>query len=153
MDKAPEITNVASEPVTLGAEPYISEAYARAEVDKLWRKVWQVAGRVEEIPDVGDYFTYDILNDTILITRSGPDEISAFYNVCAHRGKRLADGCGHTKQFRCSYHAWRYDLTGQNVFVLDREDWGDALKPERLNMSTSLGWSPIVAISAAGTCR
>ena len=42
-----------SEPVTIGVEAYISEDYARAERDKLWRKVWQQVGRVEEIPEVG----------------------------------------------------------------------------------------------------
>ena len=27
------------------------------------------------------------------------------------------------------------------------------LKPDRLNISTSFGWSPMVAISSAGTAR
>ena len=65
-----------TEPVTIGVEAYISEEYARAERDKLWRKVWQQAGRVEEIPEVGNYLTYDILDDSILIVRTAPDKIS-----------------------------------------------------------------------------
>jgi hypothetical protein len=36
-----------SVPLTIGAEAYVSEDYARAERDKLWRKVWLQAGRVE----------------------------------------------------------------------------------------------------------
>src|SRR5262249_46281226 len=71
---------------------------------------------------------------TILIVRSAPDQISAFYNVCAHRGRRLMSGCGHAKQFVCRYHAWRYNLKGENIHVLDKEDWGGALKPERLRL-------------------
>jgi phenylpropionate dioxygenase-like ring-hydroxylating dioxygenase large terminal subunit len=121
-------------PTTFGAEAFISESYARAEPERLWRKVWQVACRVEEIPEVGDYVTYDIVDDTILVVRSAPGEISAFYNVCAHRGKRLAEGCGHATQFRCSYHAWRYNLRGENIFVLDKDDWGGALKQGRLDL-------------------
>ena len=39
-----------SDPVTIRVEAYISEDYARAERDKLWRKVWQQIGRVEELP-------------------------------------------------------------------------------------------------------
>jgi phenylpropionate dioxygenase-like ring-hydroxylating dioxygenase large terminal subunit len=128
------LTQELTEPVEFGAEAYISQTYAREEADKIWRKVWQVACREEELPDPGDYLVYDILDDTILVTRNEEGGLSAFYNVCAHRGKRLASGCGHTKQFRCSYHAWRYDLKGRNTFVLDREDWGDKLKPERLNL-------------------
>ena len=124
----------APELVEIGAEAYISESYARAEPEQLWRKVWQHACRVEEIPNIGDYVTYDIVDDSIIIVRSAVDEISAFYNVCAHRGKRLTKGCGHTPQFRCSYHAWRYNLKGENIFVLDKEDWGGTLSQDRLNL-------------------
>jgi hypothetical protein len=80
-----------SEPVTIGVEAYISEDYARAERDKLWRKVWQQVGRVEEIPEVGNYLTYDILDDSILVARTGPSEFKAHHNVCMHRGRRLVD--------------------------------------------------------------
>ena len=66
-------------PECFGAEAYISRDYARAEADRLWPKVWQHACRLEEIPAVGDFVAYDIMDDTILIVRSGPDEISAFY--------------------------------------------------------------------------
>ena len=123
-----------SEPVTYGVEPFISESYARAEREKLWGKVWQHACRVEELRNVGDYVTYDILDDTILIVRSEPEKISAFYNVCAHRGRRLMDGCGHATQFRCKYHAWRYNLKGENIHVLDKADWNGALTAERLRL-------------------
>src|SRR4051812_3339784 len=107
--------NMMSEPLIIGPEAFTSKEYAQAEADKLWPKVWQQAGRVEEVPNVGDYITYDIMDDTILIVRSEPDKISAFYNVCAHRGRRLVDGCGHTKQFRCQYHAWKYNLKGEVI--------------------------------------
>ena len=80
-----------SEPTTIGVDAYISEDYARAERDKLWRKVWQQVGRVEEIPEVGGYLTYDILDDSIIVVRSGPNEFKAHHNVCMHRGRRLVD--------------------------------------------------------------
>ena len=80
-----------SDPTTIGVDAYISEDYARAERDKLWRKVWQQVGRVEEIPEVGDYLTYDILDDSIIVVRSGPNEFKAHHNVCMHRGRRLVD--------------------------------------------------------------
>ena len=79
------------EPVLCPVEAYVSEEYARAERDKLWRKVWQEAGRVEDISNVGDYITYDILDDSILIVRTAPDQIRAYHNVCQHRGRRLVD--------------------------------------------------------------
>ncbi|MCB2074868.1 MAG: aromatic ring-hydroxylating dioxygenase subunit alpha [Novosphingobium sp.] len=122
------------EPECFGAEAYVSRDYARAEADRLWPKVWQHACRLEEIPEVGDFVTYDIMDDTILIVRSGPEEISAFFNVCAHRGRRLAEGCGRVQEFRCSYHAWKYNLKGECTRVLDRDDWQGRLGEERLTL-------------------
>jgi len=132
-------------PCLIPAEAYISEAYARAENEKLWPKVWQVACRVEEIPNVGDYVTYDILDESIIVVRTASDKIQAFYNVCQHRGRRLTEACGHTKQFFCRFHGWRWNLDGENAFVLDREDWGtvldaDNLRLKQVNVDTWGGW-------------
>ena len=78
-----------------GVEAYISPDYARAEQDKLWRKCWLQAGRLEDIPEVGNFITYDILSDSVLIVRAkegtSPGAIKAFANVCTHRGRRLVD--------------------------------------------------------------
>src|SRR3984893_18547368 len=90
-DMEVQATEELSEPVTIGVDAYTCEEYARAERDKLWRKVWQQVGRVEEIPDVGGYLTYDILDDSIIVVRTGPNEFKAHHNVCMHRGRRLVD--------------------------------------------------------------
>ncbi len=45
--QAPEDLTV---PVRVPAAAYISPEYAKAERDKLWRKVWLQAGRLEDIP-------------------------------------------------------------------------------------------------------
>ena len=131
-----------AEALTFPVEAYISEDYARAEGDKLWAKVWQHAGRVEEIPHVGDYLTYDIGADSIVIVRSAPDTIKAFHNVCSHRGRRLIDAppgsqCahGHKKGFVCGFHGWRYDLDGNCTFKLDEPDWKGALSDKRTRLN------------------
>ena len=94
-DSTGQIAEDLSSPMTIGVDAYISEDYARAERDRLWRKVWQQVGRVEEIPEVGSYLTYDILDDSIIIVRtgtgSGPDTFKAHHNVCMHRGRKLVD--------------------------------------------------------------
>ncbi|HMI94359.1 MAG TPA: aromatic ring-hydroxylating dioxygenase subunit alpha [Polyangiales bacterium] len=123
-----------SEPLKLSLEPYISEEYARAEGDKLWAKVWQHVGRVEEIPNVGDFISYEIGADSILVVRAAPDTIKAYHNVCSHRGRRLVEkapgdhnASGKRKLFVCGYHGWRYDLDGKCQHVLDRPDWKGSL--------------------------
>jgi phenylpropionate dioxygenase-like ring-hydroxylating dioxygenase large terminal subunit len=141
-----------SQPVSLPVEAYISPDYARAEADRLWAKVWQHAGRVEEIPDVGNYITYEIANDSILIVRTAPDTIRAYHNVCPHRGRRLVDtprgehnAAGSRRQFVCGYHGWRFGLDGQNTHILDKDDWKGALTAQRtclreVKVDTWGGW-------------
>lgn len=120
--------------VILPVEAYVSEAYARAENERLWGKVWQVACREEDILKVGDYYTYEILDESVIVVRSAPDTISAYYNVCLHRGRRLTTGCGNAKKFHCKFHGWQWHLNGENARVLDIDDWGGALTPDNLRM-------------------
>jgi phenylpropionate dioxygenase-like ring-hydroxylating dioxygenase large terminal subunit len=104
---------------------YTSTAFAGLEFERLWSKVWQVACREEEIAEVGDYCEYVIGDQSVLVVRSGPDRVRAFHNTCLHRGTRLAEGSGHLDEgcLRCRYHAWRYDLDGRLVEVIDREEF------------------------------
>src|SRR3546814_4107691 len=47
--------------------------------------------RVEEIPNVGDFFTYEIGRDSIIVIRTAADQLKAFHNVCSHRARQLID--------------------------------------------------------------
>jgi len=128
--------------VTIPVEAYISEEYARAERDKLWRKVWLQVGRLEELPEVGSYLTFEILDDSIVVVRTAPDKIRAYHNVCAHRGRRLVDtpagarhACGKKQMFICSYHGWRFDLDGENIHIPYKEDWKGCLTAENTRLT------------------
>ena len=72
-----------SEPLTIGVEAYISEDYVRAERDKLWRKVWQQAGRVEEIPDVVDIASVYCVVGKVIPKRTCRVECSAYRCIVA----------------------------------------------------------------------
>ena len=74
MGKIVEAADELAAPVTIGPEAYVSAEYARAEADRLWRKVWLQARRLEDIPNVGDYITYEILTDSVIIMRTGAGE-------------------------------------------------------------------------------
>ena len=137
----PPFSEELSAPVTIGAEAYVSEAYARAERERLWMKVWQQVGRVEEIPEVGNFLTYDILDDSILVVRTGPDTLRAYHNVCPHRGRRLIDtpsteknARGKRKLFVCGFHGWRFDVHGACVHVPERADWPCGLTAENTHL-------------------
>jgi phenylpropionate dioxygenase-like ring-hydroxylating dioxygenase large terminal subunit len=76
-----------------------------------------------------------------VVVRTAPDKISAYYNVCPHRGRRLVDApkggrnaCGKKKQFVCGFHGFRYNLDGECVNVFQKEDWNGALTPARTHL-------------------
>lgn len=106
---------------------YIDPGFAKLEYEKLWSKVWQAAARLDEIPQPGDYTIYNIGDQSVLIVRADDNTIKAYHNVCPHRGTSLADtpsqGCFENKHIICPFHGWRWDLHGNNEFVLERQEF------------------------------
>ena len=151
----PHLAGVIEAPMKLSTAPYISPEYARAEKEKLWLKVWQVACREEEIPNVGDFYTYDILDQSVIVVRTGEDEIVAYHNACRHRGRRLTRGCGKATHFHCPYHGWQWSLAGDNTRVLDREDWSGALDDARIRLRgvKSARWGGFVFVNFDPDCE
>jgi phenylpropionate dioxygenase-like ring-hydroxylating dioxygenase large terminal subunit len=91
---------------------YTSRAVHDLEVEKVWSRVWQMACREEQIPNVGDSLVYDIVGFSLIILRSAPDRIRAFYNSCLHRGTRLRSQPGSLSQLRCPFHGFTWNLDG-----------------------------------------
>lgn len=116
-------------------EDYFDPEFARQEAENLWPRAWQIACRLEEIPNPGDYVTYDILRDSVIVVRSAPDKVSAFHNTCPHRGTLLAEGSGNVRQFVCSFHGWRFRLDGRCLKVIDRDDWGARLEDQDTHLA------------------
>lgn len=122
-EKAPE--PVLSDTPIRG-ERYWSHEFAAKEFEALWPRVWQVAGRVDQIPEPGDYVTYDVGRDSIIAVRGSDGAIRAFYNVCQHRGNRLVGaevGSLAGGEFQCAYHGWRYGDDGRLNWVYDEDDF------------------------------
>ena len=104
----PECLRVQQAPY-LGSESiptahYTDPARFKQEVEHMWMRVWQMACREEEIPEVGDFQIYEVIDQSVLVVRSAPDRIQAFYNSCLHRGRKLATQPGNKSEFRCPFH-------------------------------------------------
>ena len=97
---------------TLNPEAYRNPDYFEQEKKQLWSKSWICVGYTQQCEHVGDTFPAEVGDQSIIITRSDPKTISAFYNVCRHRGAKLIDKPGNHSFFRCPYHAWGYDIKG-----------------------------------------
>jgi len=63
----------------VATERYTSPAVARREHERLWKRVWQMACRAEDIPDPGDFVEYTIGDQSSGVTtaRSGPSPMPA----------------------------------------------------------------------------
>lgn len=100
---------------SLPAEYYLSEARFSEEAEKIWFKQWICAGHVSQVRSPGDYFTFDLLDETLVIVRDRQNNVNAFYNVCRHRGMPVCSGSGHTRSLVCPYHAWNFGLDGKLI--------------------------------------
>ncbi len=105
---------------------YTDPEFARIEHEKLWSRVWQMAARLDEIPEPGDYSVYDIGHQSVLVVRVDADTVKAYNNACPHRGTALAE-CSSGKfeggRIICPFHGWRWGLDGQIQYVLERHQF------------------------------
>src|ERR1700740_2528819 len=83
-----------ADPELIPARRYNDEAFFEIEQQKLWPRVWQMACRLEEIPEVGDYVEYTLFEKSIIVVNTTAG-VRAFHNICRHRGMRLIDGNGN----------------------------------------------------------
>ncbi|RLT95678.1 aromatic ring-hydroxylating oxygenase subunit alpha [Ketobacter sp.] len=107
----------------ISIDRYIDPAFAKKELQTLWKKTWQFACREEHIPEVGDYYVYDLEHYSFIITRVAENDIRAYYNACLHRGTKLrasgTEGCA--SEFRCPFHGWSWNIDGTSKNVVC--DW------------------------------
>lgn len=129
----PDIANYRTARPSLFYDP----AVKAAEEEKMWSKAWLVAGIASDVGKVGDWFKFDIGPQSIIVARAREDEVHAFYNVCKHRGNELVQAeFGHdATSFTCIIHSWRYNLTGKNVRVTDRETFREEALCQNLDLT------------------
>jgi phenylpropionate dioxygenase-like ring-hydroxylating dioxygenase large terminal subunit len=105
---------------SLPAWTYNHEEFFELEKQRIFMRSWQVVCHTSDIPEPGDYFRFDFLDEPLVVLRDRQGDIRAYSNVCRHRAARLLDGENGTSSgtcrnglIRCPYHAWAYDLNGQ----------------------------------------
>jgi phenylpropionate dioxygenase-like ring-hydroxylating dioxygenase large terminal subunit len=105
-------------PDRIRKERYYDAEFFELEAKQLWSRVWQMACRLEEIPNARDFATYEILDQSVIVVRQDDLSIKAFHNACRHRGVRLVEGHGtSTSGFTCPFHGWCYGSDGANTFI------------------------------------
>src|SRR5262249_4800679 len=73
---------------------YYEPEFFAMEAELFWPRVWQMACRLEEIPEPGDYAEYEILDQSIIVVRTNDGGVKAYENACRHRAVKLIEGHG-----------------------------------------------------------
>jgi len=131
----------------LPAWVYNNAELTRLELKRVLLPSWQIVCHINSIPNAGDYATFDLGSESVMVLRDRDGSIRAFHNVCRHRGARLLDGAGNCPvTVTCPYHGWTYRHDGALIGMpvresfpgLDRSEHG--LRPVRVDMALSFVW-------------
>ena len=123
-----QLKSLAARPLSQASAPpkdlYVLPEIHDLEQRRIFARSWLCAGRADELPSPGDYMSFELGPQPVIIIRGADGEVYARANVCRHRMMRLVEGRGSARKFTCPYHAWTYDIAGRLVAAphMDRTD-------------------------------
>jgi len=99
-------------PVAMPPAFYNDQALASLEHTHLFHEGWVCVGRADEIPERGDFYVTELLEESLIVVRGKGDAVRVLSNVCRHRSSLLLAESGKTNRIVCPYHNWSYRLDG-----------------------------------------
>ena len=102
-----------NEACLLPPELYTSEEFFEFEKEAVYGHDWLCVGREAQIPEPGDWYQFEIVDEPLLVLRDKGGEVKVLSAVCQHRGMVVAEGAGNCTKFTCPYHHWSYALDGR----------------------------------------
>ena len=104
-------------------ELYASEVVYRAEIERIWRRGWLFVGHSCEVRNSGDYITFAVGDESLIVIRNDDGQLNALWNTCRHRGTQI---CGEPRgtvgRLVCPYHQWAYARDGALVSCRGMQD-------------------------------
>src|SRR3954464_14126872 len=89
----------------------------------LFRRYWLPALLAEELPGPDcPPVRVKMLGERLIAFRDTQNRLGLMDEFCAHRGVSLWFGRNEENGLRCSYHGWKYDVTGQCVEIPSEPD-------------------------------
>lgn len=99
--------------ISMPPSAFTSNHILQLEREKIFSKEWVCVGREDELEAPGCYFTTEVNEVPVVVTRDLQGQLRALINICQHRMARVADGAGKARVLTCPYHAWAYNLNGK----------------------------------------
>lgn len=102
-------------PSLLDASYYRDPDQFQRELSAIFHTAWLPACRVADVTQPRDYVVWDRFGQSVVIARTDEGGLTAWHNVCQHRGAKLVHDSGHcsTASFKCPWHGFAYDLEGK----------------------------------------
>jgi phenylpropionate dioxygenase-like ring-hydroxylating dioxygenase large terminal subunit len=124
-DSAPaQLPELETTGVALSTWTYASEELLELEYQEFFLKSWQMVGHVCDLQKPGDFITFGMWRDSVIVMRGKDQVLRAFLNVCRHRASRLLDGKGNCGgAIQCQYHGWSYRNDGTLVGIPKPENF------------------------------
>ena len=125
---------------------YRSPDFLDSELKHIFAREWVCVGRASALSKPGDYLTYELAGQPLIVLRDQAGVLRAMANVCLHRMSTLLQGSGNRKVIVCPYHAWSYNLDGtlRGAPAMDQnQGFGqgkDCYRLRQLRCEEWLGW-------------
>ncbi len=98
---------------TIPASWYVDPRIAELEMATAFSKSWQMVGRAAQVEKPGQFVTFTVVGEPIVVVRGNDGVLRGFYNVCRHHAAAVVtETCGIASILHCPYHGWNYGLDG-----------------------------------------
>src|SRR5437660_12320841 len=69
---------------TIPSPWYFDQRIARLASERVFAHTWQVAGRVDQVRETGQFFAVQLGDEPVVVARGEDGVLRAFYHVCRH---------------------------------------------------------------------
>lgn len=98
---------------SLDADFYRAPEVFERDLQRIFLRSWLYVGHVSQIPESGDFFLFELADESLIVVRDTRGRLHALVNVCRHRGSVVcSESSGNLRALVCPYHGWSYDLAG-----------------------------------------
>ena len=99
---------------TIPSSWYTNKEFYDLELKTTFSRSWQLAARLDQVTQPGQYVTSDIAGEPVVTVRGNDGVLRGFFNVCRHHAAAvMTEPEGKAAQLRCPYHGWTYSLEGE----------------------------------------
>jgi nitrite reductase/ring-hydroxylating ferredoxin subunit len=106
--------------------PSGDDEHYELELRRIFRTDWLVVAHLDQLRSPGEFLTFDIAGEPIVVVRGRDEVVRAFSRVCRHRyadvladSRGVVSSGGCVEHFTCPYHMWTYRLDGSLITAVD----------------------------------